>query len=245
MLSQKGFSPIIVVLGAVLALLIGGGSLYYFGFYKKTSEPSQVVINNLPTEAITSPVPPINTQTGEKTEVNGGNSSFTSQDQTKYTSPPTYTDIQYGISFQYPEGIVKENSLERGHVFGVNTLNLKLLKSVNIYNLRDSLNSDQGKIGYDLTYEVYDNPNNIPADKFQKNSDQTGAKASTFTKDEVYIDGITGISGIWQSGDKDKMKDAFFTNNGYLYIFEITGDIGSTTGESILGEVLSTTRFTK
>ncbi len=89
MSSQKGFAPVLVILGLVVILGIAGGA-YYLGTIKNKSQPQN------PTVTSQTPSSPIPNET---------------------TNWKTYTNIKSGFSFKYPSGftLTKEEKTFEGN----------------------------------------------------------------------------------------------------------------------------------
>lgn len=120
-MNQKGFAPILIILGIVLLLGAVGGA-YYFGqsSVKPSTSVSQTPVSNSQTSI--SP-----TQSPAKTTISPTPTSVpTVVDET--VSWKTYVNTKYGFSFKYPQGFETDtasgNPIDSGKIFRISFLSL-------------------------------------------------------------------------------------------------------------------------
>jgi len=200
--------------------LIGG----YFIFPHQSSQKQ-----NMPVNSNTAQIIPTVT------------SIVTSNSSPSVSSEKTYSNTVYGISFQYPyDGAVSENEIAKDNEITLNTKNLQILTSADIQNPRsDNIGSGTW---YDLTFKIYDNPQNTSLAIITAN---TFSKATKTTP--VMIGTSQGILGSWASSDTGDYTETILSHNGRIYVFEMTADNGSSTyfSDKVLQEIISTANFTQ
>lgn len=181
--------------------------------------------------------------------------TMTLSEATDTTLGKTFSNSQYGISFNYPNsGTVDPTAAGYDNAISFSVTQSIPLLHIAIQNSRDALM--QGALlqeqnldkYYQLLFYVYDNPQNISIDQIANHRVSGGGITAGFTKTgDIPVGGVTGVIGKWVSGDVGSYKAVAVNHNGKTYIFEMTNDNGevSLAGEQLLDKILPTVQFKK
>lgn len=254
---QKGFAPMIIIIGILFLVIIGGG-LYYFNkssFSQPTTQKSQI-----------------------NQSVKPSPSSLPSKVSTTVTllsnawnlGTKTYSNPKINITFEYPSyfeekevDIQKENTEWADKYKNDPNVRHPLYKSsfytsfstLDIYPILDELVREYCDNRMTVSVQQYDNPQNMTLYDFIANLHKTYPGDGITETFDTYKKGLTktqlpkvdsyvfeGIVG------ENPVKTVYFTNQGKVYTFGLIGncDTGgqyTKDAEVVFGKILGSIRF--
>lgn len=230
-MNQRGFTPILIVLGMILVVGIAAGA-YYFGTAKNRSQPQVQKTAQSPTPTIqTTPVP---TQSNNVVRLSDA----------WVLGTKTFANPKIDITFDYPSyfnvkgiDIVKENADWQAQYKNNPQVRQPLYTSTFYTTFStpgepsDPVNREICDNKMSVSVQKYDNPKNLSLYDFIADSHKTypgdgitetfetykkDLKAATLPKESSYeFEGIVG---------ENPVKTAYFTNGVKVYTFGLIGN---------------------